>query len=168
MELSIIAFILSILAILIAVLALVRRAPVTAPASGESFNSKALQLQAYERLVLLCERIAIPNLIHRLNIPNIPAIEMKMILAENIRQEFDYNSTQQLYVPAVTWDAVRNLKEQNIMLVNQVASSLPSDASSGELNKKILEVMMSQPGSNLHEMVLQSLNFEARKLMDKK
>ena len=168
MELSIINFILSVLAILIAVIALVKRAPAQVSASEEVFNSRALQLQAYERLVLLCERIAIPNLIHRLNIPNISAMEMKMILAENIRQEFDYNSTQQLYVTAVTWDAVRNLKEQNIMLVNRVASSLPPDASSGELNKKILEVLMSDPGANLHELVLQSLNFEARKLMDKK
>ncbi len=168
MELSIIAFIISILAILIAVMALARRAPASAPPAEEVFNSKALQLQAYERLVLLCERIAIPNLIHRLNMPNISAVEMKMILVENIRQEFDYNSTQQLYVTSITWDAVRNLKEQNIMLINQVAASLVPEASSGELNKKILELMMAQSGSNLHELVLESLNFEARKLMDKK
>ena len=168
MELSLVAFIISILAILIAVIALVKKTPAPPPVAEEVFNSKALQLQAYERLVLLCERIAIPNLIHRLNVPNISAVEMKMILSENIRQEFDYNSTQQLYVTAVTWDAVRNLKEQNIMLVNQVAASLPPEASSGELNKKILELTMSQQGSNLHELVLESLNFEARKLMDKK
>lgn len=167
MELSIIAFVISILAIIVSVLSLLRKMPVL-PAQEEAINSKGLRLQAYERLVLLCERIAIPNLIHRLNIPNISAVEMKIILAENIRQEFDYNSTQQLYVTPVIWDAVRNLKEQNIMLVNQVAASMPAAASSGELNKKILEIMMSQPGGNLHELVLQSINFEARKLMDKK
>ena len=167
MELSIISFVISILAIIVSVLSLLRKPSVT-PVQEEAINSKGLRLQAYERLVLLCERIAIPNLIHRLNIPNISAVEMKIILAENIRQEFDHNSTQQLYVTPVIWDAVRNLKEQNIMLVNQVAASMPADASSGELNKKILEIMMSQPDSNLHEMVLQSINFEARKLMDKK
>jgi hypothetical protein len=116
--------------------------------------------------VLLTERIALPNLISRLNQPGISAFEMKIILVENIKQEFEYNSTQQLYVSPVSWDAVRNLKEQNIMIVNQVAASLPAEASGSDLNKKILEVIMSQANSGLHEMVAQALNFEAKKLMN--
>jgi hypothetical protein len=60
---------------------------------------------------------------------------------------------------------VRNLKEQNIMVVNQVAGSLPPTASAGDLNKKILEVVMSQNNAGLHELVAQALNFEAKKLM---
>ena len=134
-------------------------------AQAEKFASIPLQLQAYERLVLLTERIALPNLISRLNQPGISAYEMKLILTENIKQEFDYNSTQQLYVSPVSWDAVRNLKEQNIMVVNQVAGSLPPEASGSELNKKILEVLMSQSTGSLHELVAQALNFEAKKLM---
>jgi hypothetical protein len=88
-----------------------------------------------------------------------------MILVENIRHEFDYNSTQQLYVTPVSWDAVRNLKEQNIMIVNQVAASMDPGASAAEFNKKILELLMKEPNGALHEMVLQSLNFEAKRLM---
>ncbi|MEK7226625.1 MAG: hypothetical protein AAB221_13210, partial [Bacteroidota bacterium] len=92
-------------------------------------------------------------------------VEMKIILTENIKHEFEYNSTQQLYVSPVSWDSVRNLKEQNIMIIHQVAAALPVAASATELNKKILEVVMSQPQGSLHEMVLQALNFEAKKLM---
>ena len=124
-----------------------------------------MQLQAYERLVLLTERIALPNLISRLNQPGISAYEMKLILTENIKQEFEYNSTQQLYVSPVGWDAVRNLKEQNIMVVNQVAGTLPPTASAADLNKRILEIIMSQPNGALHELVAQALNFEAKKIM---
>ena len=51
------------------------------------------------------------------------------------------------------------------MVVNQVASILPLDASASDLNKKILEVIMAQPNGALHELVLQALNFEAKKLM---
>jgi len=163
MELSLISLVLSILAIIVSVYSLFRR-PASSP-TGEKFQSTALRLQAYERLVLLTERIALPNLISRLNQQRISAVEMKMILTENIRQEFDYNSTQQLYVTPVSWDSVRNLKEQNIMLVNQVAATLPDTASASDLNKRILEVMMSQPNGALHDMVLQALNFEAKKLM---
>ncbi|HWR32014.1 MAG TPA: hypothetical protein VN451_00700, partial [Chitinophagaceae bacterium] len=84
---------------------------------------------------------------------------------ENIKHEFEYNSTQQLYVSQASWDAVRNLKEQNIMTINQVSASLPFTATAADLNKKILEVLMAQSQGALHEMVLQALNFEAKKLM---
>jgi hypothetical protein len=165
MDLTIVSLLLSGLAIIIALYSLLRKKEQkTETSAAEKFESMPLRLQAYERLVLVAERIALPNLISRLNQPGISAHEMKIILSENIKQEFEYNSTQQLYVSQQGWDAVRNLKEQNIMVINQVSDSLPVTASSSDLNKKILEVMMSQPGS-LHEMVLQVLNNEAKKLM---
>ncbi len=167
MDLTVASFIISILALVFAFFAVTRASQQKqeAPETKSSFESIPLRLQAYERLVLLTERISLPSLISRLNQPGISAAEMKVILTENIKQEYDYNSTQQLYVSQVSWDAVRNLKEQNIMLVNQVAASLPLTASSSELNKKILEVMMSQQNGALHEMVAQTLNHEAKKLM---
>ncbi len=166
MELNYISLTLSILAAVVAIYTLMRKSQQTTPAAaGEKFESTGLRLQAYERLVLLTERIALPSLISRLNQPGLSAVEMKVILTENIKHEFEYNSTQQLYVSQVSWDSVRNLKEQNIMIINQVAAALPATATASELNKKVLEVSMSQPQGALHEMVLQALNFEAKKLM---
>jgi len=166
MELDLISLVISIVAIIIAVYALFRRpGQQPAPEGGGKFESTSLRLQAYERLVLLAERIALPNLIGRLNQPGISSLEMKIILTENIKHEFEYNSTQQLYVSPVSWDAVRNLKEQNIMIINQVSATMSPSASASELNKKILEVLMSQPQGAIHELVLQTLNFEAKKLM---
>jgi len=161
-----ISLIISVLAFLTAIAAFLKKPAPAAlvPAPGRDGHS-ALILQAYERLVLLTERISLPNLISRLNKPGISAFEMKIILTENIKQEFDYNSTQQLYVSPVSWDAVRNLKEQNIMIINQVAAALPPEASAADLNKKILELILSQPNGSLHEMVLQTLNFEAKKIL---
>lgn len=165
MDLSIASIALSGIAVLIAVYVLLRKPRQATASPGEKFDGTSLRLQAYERLVLLAERIALPNLISRLNQPGISAVEMKIILTENIKHEFEYNSTQQLYVSPVSWDSVRNLKEQNIMIIHQVAAALPADASAMDLNKKILEVVMSQPQGAIHEMVLQALNFEAKKLM---
>jgi hypothetical protein len=166
MDTATISLIIACLAFLMAVASFLKKPAAAPAASSEKMASTTpLRLQAYERLVLLAERIALPNLISRLNQPGISAAEMKLILTENIKQEFEYNSTQQLYVSPVSWDAVRNLKEQNIMVVNQVAGALPAAASSSDLNKKILEVLMAQPNGSLHELVLQALNFEAKKLM---
>ncbi len=163
MELAAVSLIISLVAILLTLYVLFRKPQIQQ--RSEKFDSTSLRLQAYERLVLLTERIALPNLISRLNKPGISATEMKMILVENIRHEFDYNSTQQLYVSPVSWDAVRNLKEQNIMVVNKVAAGLVDTASASDLNRRILELLLSDPNGALHEMVSQALNFEAKKLL---
>ena len=124
-----------------------------------------LQLQAYERLVLLCERIAIPNLISRVSQPHFSAKEMQMLLIDSIKQEFEYNSSQQIYVSSVAWEAVRNLRDQSMLIINQVANILPPDAKASDLNKQLLEVIMNQKEAALHTIVLNALNFEAKKLM---
>jgi hypothetical protein len=124
-----------------------------------------LQLQAYERLVLLCERISIPNLISRMSQPHFTAKEMQMLLVDNIKQEFEYNSSQQIYVSPVAWEAVRNLRDQSMLIINQVANVLPADAKASDLNKQLLEVIINQKEAALHTIVLNALNFEAKKLM---
>ncbi len=131
----------------------------------DKFNTRPLQLQAYERLVVLTERISLPSLISRANTPGLTAKEMQLLLLETIKTEFEYNSSQQIYVSPVAWQAMKNLKEQNMLVVNQVAQTLPSDARGIDLNKRILELMMSQDKNSLHNIVLEALNWEARKLM---
>jgi hypothetical protein len=136
-----------------------------AKAGQPDSNTRQLQLQAYERLVMLTERITLPNLISRANKPGLSAKEMQFILLEGIKQEYEYNSSQQIYVSPVAWDAVRNLKEQNMLIINQVASALPPDATGVDLNKILLDVMMKQQKGQLHTIVLEALNYEARKVM---
>ena len=166
MDLSLLSLIVAVIAIAISLYTLLKKPQTVIENTGPKYDSTGLRLQAYERLVLLAERVALPNLISSLNQPGISAVEVKIILTGNIKHEFEYNSTQQLYVSPVSWDAVRNLKEQNIMIINQVAATLPPTASAAELNKKILEVLMAQPNGSLHELVLQALNFEAKKIMN--
>ena len=131
----------------------------------EKFNTRPLQLQAYERLVVLAERISLPSLVSRANTPGLSAKEMQILLLETIKTEFEYNSSQQIYVSPVAWQALKNLKEQNMLVINQIAQTLPADAKGLDLNKRIIEVMMKQDKNTLHNIVLEALNWEARKLM---
>ena len=127
--------------------------------------SKQLQLQAYERMILLTDRIALPNVISRVNQSGISLKDMQLLLTQQIKQEFEYNVTQQIYVSADAWEAVRNLKDQNILIINQVASFLPPDASGQDLNRAVLEMLMQNPKATLHNVVSDVLSFEAKKLM---
>lgn len=133
--------------------------------SPTTVNSVQLQLQAYERLILLTERIALPSLINRINQPGIAGRDMQMMLTHTIKQEFDHNITQQIYVTTEAWEAVRNLKEQNIHIVNQVASILPPDVSGTDLNKQLLEMIVQNPKMTLHNVVAEVLSYEAKKVM---
>lgn len=124
-----------------------------------------LQLQAYERLTLLVDRIALPNLITRVNQPGISAKEMQLLLTRTLKEEFDYNITQQIYVSAEAWKAIKNLKEQNTLVINQFANALPANASGLDLNKVLLEYLMTDTKGALHEVVSEVLSYEAKKLL---
>ena len=149
-----------------------RRAKRPATASSHSHNPGApgfaptqLQLQAYERLILLTERIALPGLISRIKHEGISSGDMQGILTETIRHEFEHNITQQIYVSPEAWDAVRNLKEQNIFIINQVASFLPPQATGLDLSKHLLDMIAQNPKASLHGVVAEVLSFEAKKVM---
>jgi hypothetical protein len=176
MSLATLSLIISILALIIAIVALivifqrkhthpVKQTEPVLPISGNQFTSSPLQLQAYERLVMLTERIAIPHLINRLNLSGTTANEMRTLLIENTKQEYEYNSSQQIYVSQQAWEAVRNFKDQNITLINRIAGTLPPEATGYDLNKKILEALVTQNLSDVHNLVLEALNFEAKRLM---
>ena len=124
-----------------------------------------LKLAAYERLILLADRISLPNLISRSNQPGLTVREMQHLLVQTIRQEFDHNITQQLYVSPEAWDAIRNLKEQNLLIIHQVATFLPENASGQDLNKAMLEMVVQNPKASLHHIVADALSFEAKKVL---
>jgi len=128
-------------------------------------SSVQIQLQAYERLILLVDRIALPNLISRVGRSSMSAKEMQHLLTQNIREEFEYNITQQIYVSPDAWSAVKNLKEQNMLIVNQLANTLPPNATGLDLNKLLLQFLMNDKKGTLHEVVSEVLSYEAKKLI---
>ena len=90
---------------------------------------------------------------------------MQQLLTETIKQEYDHNLSQQIYVSADAWEAIRNLKDQNIHLINQVASVLPAEANGMDLSKKILDFVLNQPQGSMHTLVQEVVSGEAKKLM---
>ena len=103
-----------------------------------------LRLQAYERFVLFLERIHPAHLSMRLNNPELTAIQVQSLVVKTIREEFDYNLSQQLYISPGLWDVIKNAKEESISLINQVTSGLTEDAMSGDFVKAVYTETVSK------------------------
>ncbi len=103
-----------------------------------------LRLQACERFVLFLERINPNNLLLRVPQLGQPAQEYQAQLIRNIREEFEYNLSQQLYISQGTWELVRNAKEEAISLVNRAAARLPVQSTASDLSRAILDLSMER------------------------
>lgn len=97
-----------------------------------------VRMQAYERLVLLLERIEPAGLLVRTNLPGMNASQLQSALIQAVRSEFEHNLSQQLYVSSKAWEMVRNAREEAIKRINTAAMKLPPDATSADLASLIL------------------------------
>jgi len=127
-------------------------------------ETKKLQLQAYERLTVFSERAGLRNLIGRAEVHGESAAIMHGVLIENLKSEYDYNASQQIYVSKEIWNAVTKLKDQNIYIINQLAAMLPPQATSLDLSKRILEYTMTQQ-TELNSIVLDAIQHEAKEVL---
>jgi hypothetical protein len=97
------------------------------------------RLQAYERMTLFLERIAPQNLLVRLNTANLPAREFHQLLLNEIRNEYNHNVSQQVYMSEQVWGLIKSAKEDLIVTINDSASHMGMDSTSLDLSKKIFE-----------------------------
>ena len=133
-------------------------------------DTKILKLQAYERLILLANRIALPHLIVRLqqegkSNASLSATDQQLLLVATIKEEFEHNVTQQLYVSKMAWDAVTNFKEKNILLIHQAAVTLPVGAGAGELNRLLISFLANDVSGDMHQLVSEVLSLEVKQIL---
>ena len=120
-----------------------------------------LRLQAYERLVLLLERISPSNLLIRVNRPGMTASELHSALTQALRDEFDHNLSQQVYVSGKAWENLKNAREELIRMINSAASLLTADATGADLATEIFTLDL-QPGKQAYQIALDQLKEEFR------
>lgn len=94
-----------------------------------------LRLQAYERLILLCERVSLDDLMLRLRTREMTAAELKNVLMLAVKQEFDHNLTQQLYVSTKLWQILGAAKDRLLDLIYLAENEIDSDSSDAYSNK---------------------------------
>jgi hypothetical protein len=103
------------------------------------------RLQAYERITLFLERMSPQNLLVRLNTATMPAREFHQLLLSEIRNEYNHNVSQQVYMSEEVWNMVKNAKEDLIVTINEAASDMGMESTSLDLSKKIFERTVNKP-----------------------
>lgn len=98
-------------------------------------ESLPVKLQAYERLVLFCERINPSKLLVRINPIGDDAPSYLHLLIGNIEQEYEHNLVQQLYVSEDSWTAVLGSK---LAIVNKFREVCEKSTSAKELRDNLL------------------------------
>ncbi len=102
------------------------------------------RLQAYERICLFLERISPPNLLLRLNNPIYSARELHKILLDEIRNEYNHNVSQQIYMSEEVWNMVRNAKEDLVIMINEGSAAMGPESTGLDLSRKIFELTMEK------------------------
>jgi len=128
-----------------------------AKARREKTNETLLpiKMQAYERLTLFMERIHPHQLILRNSKNGLNTIQFQSLLIKSIRDEFEHNLSQQLYVSEKAWLQVQNAKEQCIKQINFASSKLNSEASATELGSLVIQQYSQLTPSPIQEAIKQ-------------
>ena len=83
-----------------------------------------IRLQAYERMALFLERISPDSLVLRCYQPGMDLKLLQGVMTKNIRDEWEHNLSQQVYLSADLWTRIREAKDEMVNLVNSAAVSL--------------------------------------------
>lgn len=98
-------------------------------------DSLPIKLQAYERLLLFCERINPVKMLIRIQPLSTDTNEYLQLLIANIEQEFEHNLVQQIYISDDSWTAIYAAKSAVINKLKQVAEN---SSSANELRENVL------------------------------
>lgn len=102
------------------------------------------RIAAYERMTLFLERVTPQNLLVRLNNPDYKARDLQKVLLDEIRNEYNHNVSQQVYMSEEVWNLIKNAKEDLILMINDAASGMTPENTGIDLAKKIFHLTMDK------------------------
>ena len=98
----------------------------------------AHRMEAYQRVILYMERIHPSSIVLRMNQPNMNALVLQTLVLKAIREEYDHNVAQQMFISSNAWNLLKNAKEETVKLINVAASQLGAEASANDLATAVI------------------------------
>ena len=120
-----------------------------------------IRLQAYERMALFLERIAPSSLVLRCYQPGMDLRLLQGVMTKNIRDEWEHNLSQQVYLSPTLWARIREAKDETVNLVNSAAVSL---ADTSDPTRLAASIFASAAGHPPVEGALDALHDELHEL----
>ena len=100
-----------------------------------------IKLQAYERMLLFCERINPLKMLVRVKPASDSIDDYLFVLLQNIEQEFEHNLVQQLYISDECWNVIITSK---IAIINKLKQVAASSQNTQDFREKMMLVYQSK------------------------
>ncbi|KGL63558.1 hypothetical protein [Polaribacter sp. Hel1_85] len=123
-------------------------------------DSLPIKLQAYERMLLFCERINPVKMLVRIKPLSENTQDYLQLLIANIEQEFEHNLVQQIYISNDSWTAILATKNTIINKLKQVAET--SDSANSLRENVIMHYSTTLPPT---ETAISFIKNEVKKLL---
>ena len=119
-----------------------------------------IKLQAYERLLLFCDRINPVKIVMRIVPISTKNNDYLQLLIANIEQEFNHNLVQQIYVSKETWTAIVAAKTAVIHKLKEITET--SNSTSNLRENILIEYSKTLPPT---ETAIDFIKNDVRKLL---
>ncbi len=97
-----------------------------------------IKMRAYERITLFLQRTSPESILMRFDFSSLTVVQLQQLLLQSLRDEFEHNASQQIYVSQKTWVMVLNARESIAQLINSTAVHLNPQAPAIDLAQAIL------------------------------
>tara|TARA_R110000868_G_scaffold145181_2_gene365137 strand:+ start:37324 stop:37842 length:519 start_codon:yes stop_codon:yes gene_type:complete len=101
-----------------------------------------IRLQAYERMALFLERIAIPSLVVRVAPKSSNKNDYEALLIQSIETEFEHNLSQQIYLTDDCWNIIKAAKSATIQSIRK--ASMSDSENADKLREDVLSDTMDK------------------------
>ena len=117
-------------------------------------ESVPLRFQAYERLSLFCERIALPNLILRMRQEGMTSAQLKLSILLAIQQEYEHNITQQVYVSDQLWQIIKIARDDTVNTIDVVMEDIDPKSDARELAAALFAFLQKRESTGLDKALI--------------
>lgn len=120
-------------------------------------NNKALaplRISAYERIIVMLERITPQAMVMRVSANSSSAAFLHIDLTKALREEFEHNISLQMYVSDECWNKVKRAREETGELYKVAFTRVKADSSAAEYAREILHLEATVGNSAIREAIM--------------
>jgi hypothetical protein len=115
--------------------------------------------------MLLCDRASIPNLLLRIRMPGMTVGELRGALLLTLNQEFEHNTSQQLYVSDTLWQIILLARNETMAAITQAAEDLDSQAPDEAMVHRLIRIVDAQENASPLQKAMMAIRTEAGRLL---